>query len=170
MRPPGASVRAAALERLAEPLELAVDADAQRLEGARRRVQPGAAAAAGRAAHDLGELAWWCGSACARARARSRARCAATRLLAVLVDHVGELPLAHAVHEVGGRGRARAVHPHVERALGLEAEAALGIVELHGGDPEVEQDAVRRLARESLRDLAEVGLLEARAASELTKA
>ena len=35
-------------------------------------------------------------------------------------------------------------HAHVERAVGLEGEAALGLVELHGGDADVEHDAVDR--------------------------
>ena len=35
-------------------------------------------------------------------------------------------------------------HAHVERAVALKREAALGIVELHGGDADVEHDAVGR--------------------------
>ena len=40
-------------------------------------------------------------------------------------------------------------HAHVERAVALEREAALGLVELHRGDADVEHDAVDR--REALR-------------------
>jgi hypothetical protein len=36
------------------------------------------------------------------------------------------------------------IHAHVERPVGAEAESALGGVELGAGDPEVEQDRVRR--------------------------
>ncbi len=42
-----------------------------------------------------------------------------------------------------GRGRpAGRVHPHVERRVLAVGEAAVGDVELHGGDAEVEEDAV----------------------------
>ena len=33
-------------------------------------------------------------------------------------------------------------HAHVERPVGAEGEAALGLVELHRGDADVEHDAV----------------------------
>ena len=52
-----------------EPVELAVHADAQGLEGARGGVEARAARAAGRAAHDLGELARGRDAALAGARA-----------------------------------------------------------------------------------------------------
>ena len=68
-------------------------------------------------------------------------------LLAVLEENVGERRLGQAVDEVGGRGAGLA-HPHVERAVLLEGEAAGGLVELHRGDADVEHDAVeRRMAR-----------------------
>ena len=56
-----------------------------------------------------------------------------------------------------GRGRAVMAHPHVERAVEPEREAALGLVELHRGDADVHHDAVDR--HQALRgaDLGEIG-------------
>src|SRR6185295_6834222 len=62
-------------------------------------------------------------------------------LVAIVVDDVGELALAAPVHDVGG-ALALLFHAHVEGAVGAEGEAALGPVELHGGDADVEGDAV----------------------------
>ena len=46
--------------------------------------------------------------------------------------------------DVGG-ARTVAAHAHVERAVVAEGEAALGVVELHGGDAEIEHHAVDRV-------------------------
>ena len=62
-------------------------------------------------------------------------------LLAQLVEDVGQRLLVERVDHVGG-GRAVARHAHVERAVGLEGEAALRLVELHRGDADVEHHAV----------------------------
>ena len=129
-------------------------------------MEAGTTGAARGTAHDVGE---------ARRRAdglslplpRDRPRDAARGgFLAVLVDEVGEVALGEAVHEVLRRRAGGAVEAHVERALGLEAEAALRVVELDGGDAEVEEDAPRPLAAEVARDLAEVGVNEPRAVAE----
>ena len=63
-------------------------------------------------------------------------------LLAVLRDDPDELRLRPLVHEVGGGERAARVHAHVERALALEGEPALGCVQLERADAEVEQHRV----------------------------
>ena len=64
-------------------------------------------------------------------------------LLAELIDEIGERALLHAVDDVGGAAPAL-LHPHVERPVGAEREAALRLVELHRGDADVEDDAVER--------------------------
>src|SRR5688572_12836915 len=56
----------------------------------------------------------------------------------------GDFGLAGAVQEIGGAG-ALPAHAHVERTVGLEGEAALGPVELHRRDADIESDAVDRL-------------------------
>ena len=60
------------------------------------------------------------------------------------------------VDDVGG-ARAVAAHAHVERAVEAEREAALGRVELHGGDAEIEHDAVDRLDAGVARHSVEIG-------------
>ena len=53
------------------------------------------------------------------------------------------------------RGR---VHPHVERTVPVETEAALRLVELRRGNAEVEQDAAdRAAARAFAHDLPKIG-------------
>ena len=80
------------------------------------------------------------GLAVERDGARDPARGA---FLAVSVEDVGEFLLAGAVDDVGGAA-AFAAHAHVEGAIEAEREAPLGLVELHGRDPDVEHDAVQR--------------------------
>ena len=63
------------------------------------------------------------------------------RLVAEPEDHVGELLLRQPVHEVGGARAFGRVHPHVERPVLPEAEAAFRPIELHRGDPEIEEHA-----------------------------
>ena len=64
-------------------------------------------------------------------------------LLAEQVDDVGEIALGCLRDDVGG-ARPVAAHAHVERAVEAEREAALGLVELHRRDADVEHDAVDR--------------------------
>ena len=84
-------------------------------------------------------------------------------LLAVAVDHVGQLALGQAVDRVARAAGRAAVQAHVERAVGLEAEAALRRSELHRAHAEVEQHAVRALGAQRLGDRAEVRVDEAHA-------
>ena len=58
-----------------------------------------------------------------------------------MIEHVGDLFLGRIVEEIGG-ARPVLAHPHVERTVGLEGEAALGLVELHRGDADIERHAV----------------------------
>ena len=93
-----------------------------------------------RLAHHRGEL----GGAGQRARGDDRAGdLAGARLLAIVADDAGDLGLVGLVEEFGG-GLARLAHPHVERAVVGESEAALGLVELHRRHADVERHAVDR--------------------------
>src|SRR5690606_24086123 len=69
----------------------------------------------------------------------------ATRLalLAVGPQHVGDLALLGLGQPLGGALAGIGVHPHVERAVAAEAEAALGHVELRRGHAQVEQYPVQ---------------------------
>ena len=48
-------------------------------------------------------------------------------------------------------------HPHVERAVVAEREAAIGLVDLHRRDADIECDAVERTEAETRRDGLEIG-------------
>src|SRR5262249_47238057 len=121
--------------------ELVVHGDAQRLESARGRIALVPALRANGAAHDLGELARAL-DGLLLARLDDGARYApALPLFTVAPDDVGELGLVAFVDDVGG-GAAGALHAHVERPGGAEGKAAFGIVELHGGDAEIERHAI----------------------------
>ena len=61
-------------------------------------------------------------------------------LLAVKKDNVGERRLGQRIDEIRRR-RPLPLHPHVERPVGTEGQAASGIVELRRGRAEVEGDA-----------------------------
>ena len=75
-------------------------------------------------------------------------------LLAELEDDVGEVALGGLRHHIGG-ARSFAPHPHVERAVEPEREAALGLIELHRGHAKIEDDAVDRRMAEFFRDAVE---------------
>ena len=77
-------------------------------------------------------------------------------LFAEDIDDVGEIGLGGLGDHVR-RGRAVMAHPHVERTAEAKREAALGLVELHRGNPDVHHDAVDR--RNPLRgaNLGEIG-------------
>ena len=62
-------------------------------------------------------------------------------LFAENVDDVGEIGLGRLRDHIR-RGRAVMAHPHVERAAEAKREAAIGLVELHRGHPDIHHDAV----------------------------
>ncbi len=112
--------------------------DADRLEGPRRRVLLVVRLVAQRLAHDVRQLAG------ARQRARGDDRlcdAARTRLLAIVEKDVGDLRLVRFVDEVGG-GHPLTRHTHRQRPVLLEAEAALGLIELHRRDADIHGDAI----------------------------
>ena len=89
-------------------------------------------------------------------------------LLAVAEEDVGELRLAQLVDQIGRAG-AFAAHAHVERSVAAEGEAALGLVELHGGDAEIERNPVGRrhaLGGQEIDHLAEAALDQGQPAGE----
>ena len=60
----------------------------------------------------------------------------------VNLEHPGEFFGAGAVDQIRRGHRRSAVHAHVKRTVRLEGKAANWIVELTGGDPEVQQNAI----------------------------
>ena len=77
-------------------------------------------------------------------------------LLAENENDVGEIALARRVDHVG-RARPLAAHAHVERPVEAEGEAALGIVELHRRNAEVEHHAVDFIEPRFARGGVEIG-------------
>jgi len=61
-----------------------------------------------------------------------------------LEEHVGNLGFIRMVEEVR-RALALLAHAHVGRAVSLEGEAAIRLIKLHGGDADIEDDAVHLL-------------------------
>ena len=59
-----------------------------------------------------------------------------------LIDASRERGLIEAIDQIG-RALALASHAHVERPVLVERKAALGLVELHGADPDIEHHRVR---------------------------
>ncbi len=78
-------------------------------------------------------------------------------LVAVAPDDAGQLVLAVAVDHVGRRPRRRGVHPHVERSVVAEREAARGTIELRRGHAEVEQRAAEPVVQGGV-DVVELAL------------
>ncbi len=59
-------------------------------------------------------------------------------------DDAGQLASVHLVDDVG-RTRPRLLHAHVERTVLAEGKPAFRLIHLHGGNAEIEDDAVDRL-------------------------
>ena len=97
-------------------------------------------AARDRGAHHFGQLAGGGERPAALRRGDGAGDAAGESLFAQRADQRAELALRQAGDEVGG-GFAVAAHPHVERSVLAERKPALGLVELHRRDAEVEGDA-----------------------------
>src|SRR6266404_154459 len=121
--------------------QLVVHRDAQGLEGAGGGIALIPPALAHHPAHDIGEFA------CARdgrslVSAKDGPRDGSRpALLAVAEDDVRQFLFAAAVHQIGGAGPL-AAHSHIQGPIGAERETTGCFVDLHGGDAEVQRDAV----------------------------
>ena len=126
--------------------QLAVDVDADGLERTRRRMDPAPVGCARAARHHRRDQFRQLGGALDRPLRATRDDGAGDAprlaLLAVGVEHVGDLrlrcarqPLRRALAGVG-------IHAHVQRAVLAERETAFGDVELRRGHTEVEQHAI----------------------------
>ena len=141
-------------QRALDLAELVVDVDAQRLERAGRRMSARLAPRHGRR-DDAGEPAGRLDGA-GLARADDRARDASgMALLAEARDHGRDLALVRARQEFGGSCARIRIHAHVEWTVAQEAEPAPSLVELRGGNAEVEEDSVGAARCDVLRELRE---------------
>ena len=64
-----------------------------------------------------------------------------------------------------GRRNAGTRHAHVERAIFLEGKTALGLVDLHGGNADIQHDAIEPALRGMFREIGELRLDEAQPAA-----
>src|SRR5271157_6030808 len=142
-------------EATQELAELIVDRDAEGLEGSRRRMCLLPPSRRGDAGDHPGEL-----------KGRDEGRrlavfddgagdAARGALLAEMEEHIGDCRLVLVAQNVSG-GPTLASHAHVERRVETQREAALGLIELHRRDADVENDAVDRRDAEFPYDRVEV--------------
>src|SRR5690606_15148564 len=111
---------------------------ADRLEAACGRML--AVTAAYRARDDLRQLAGARDRLHAAGRHDGARDAAGVTLFAQFADHVADLIVRRAREPGGGAFAPRRIHAHVERTVGLEAEAARGVVELWRRHAEVEEN------------------------------
>ena len=159
-------------ERPVELVELFVDGDAQRLEGALGGMPAAEARRRGdRSLDRLHELL--CGvDRRLRAPRHDRPRdCAGVALLAELAQRAGEAALVPARDDLARGQLLRGVHAHVQRGVVGVGEAPLARVHLHRGHAEVEVHGVRphALAREQLERLGVAGADESHRAGRLAR-
>jgi len=130
-------------ECLLEVRQLVVDRDAESLEDARRGVDAARPPRlhAGDETAEIVRRSEWRFDAATDDRSRDARR---LRLLAVLGEDASKVLLCPGIHDVGRRGAKIWIGTHVERSWGPEAEAPPLVGQLHGGEPEVQQDAVDR--------------------------
>src|SRR3954471_13684112 len=94
------------------------------------------------------------------------------RFFAEIAEKPDQLFFAVGVNDVGGRRLAPRVHPHIERAVALNAETALAIFELARRDTEIEQRTANRGDAQLIEDFsrfAEIALPKRHAPAEFRK-
>ena len=124
-----------------ELAELVIDEDAQRLEDAGGRMDLVLRVAADMRLDRIGKVERALERALLAPPLDHPRDAAGMPLLAEEAEDAREIAWLEAVDHVGSR-RAGLGHAHVERAVGAEGEAAIGLVELHRRDADVEHDAV----------------------------
>ena len=155
--PLGLSRCSAALMPRASSSKLLIEIKTERLKGPRRRVFGIVMPAAKHAGDDVGKLAGARDRLFRPAGSNGAGDGAGALLLAERGDDGGKVAFGERVDEVAC-GRAFGAHAHVERAVLAEREAALGLIELHGGDAEVEGNPVDRGDAFAFGDLAHLGI------------
>ncbi len=137
--------------------EFAVDLDAQGLEGALGRVAAGALGGLRQGVADDLDQAGAGGEGLLGPLVDDGGDDASgLLLLAVGAQDPDQVAGGVGVEDLGGADAGRLVHPHVERGVLGVGEAAAGLVELHGGDAEVEEDALDAGDAEPLQHLGQL--------------
>ena len=160
IRPCGRSSRTAAGSASSSCAELVVDRDPQCLEDALGRMALAEASRRRDGGLDHVDKLARADERLAPAAANDGTRdLPRVPLLAVAAEDLLQLALRCVVDDVGRGLLGGGIHAHVERRVDRVRESALGAVELHAGDAEVEQDGVdadvvRRQLVEDGRELA----------------
>ena len=128
-------------QRVGEFVEFAIDEDAERLERPGRRMNLAEFLPPDGARHDLGQFARRRDCVVRPSPHDRRDHQPRLPLLAEHRDHPGKVARLHAVDDIAG-GRPVVPHPHVERPVLAKGKAALGLVDLHRRDADIEHDAV----------------------------
>ena len=131
------------MERLDEFAQFVVHGDAQPLERPGGRMDSAGGIRPDHARHDLGERRRGLDRAFPPGLDDGAGHRPRAALLAVMVDDVGQRRLLGAIDKVGG-ALAGALHAHVQGPIVAEREAAVGLVDLHRGDADIEDDGVGR--------------------------
>ncbi len=142
-----------------QPRELAVDLDAQRLEGPLGRVAAGPLGGLRQGVADQLDEPGAVGEGLLLAPTDDRGHDPlGLLLLAVLAQDPDQLARRVGVQDLGGADARGLVHPHVQRRVLRVSEPAVGLVQLHGGDAQVEEDALDGREAQPVQDLGEVGV------------
>src|SRR6185436_14605995 len=96
-------------------------------------------ARANRATHDRGKLRRGSDAPCVPSRNNRSCNPFSKPFFPISLDHLPDLVFFRAREPLGCALAARGIHAHVERSFLREAEAALRLVELRAGNPEVQQ-------------------------------
>src|SRR6266542_6973668 len=144
-------------ETALDRFELAVDRDPERLEDARRRMDPAPGAAGRDALHERrktppGQRAWVVALGDDRARDPPR-----EWLLAVASEDRAELVRVQRGEELARGDPTGCVEAHIERGVRAEAEAARRVGQLVARETEVEEDPVGGREARRRDDLGDVG-------------
>ncbi|MNN24592.1 hypothetical protein D3C81_1380300 [compost metagenome] len=122
--------------------QFVVDGDTQGLEHAGRGVDRRAATTAQGLFDHLGQIQGAAERLLDAAAQDGGGHPTRLTLVAVLLEDMGQRPVIPSVDEIGG-GRPRVAHPHIQRPVAHEGEAALGLIQLHGRDANIEDSAVQ---------------------------
>ncbi len=140
-RPPGLRHDGASARSFSRLAELVVQGDAQGLKGSRGRILVALAPADG-VGDELGQGTGR-GQVFAAARLDDGAGdLAGKAFLAKIPQDPLDLVFVRSAQEIRRGFTLRLVHTHVQRSVVAERKSALGTVELHGGDPQVEQTTI----------------------------
>ena len=141
-RPPGLQRAFGSGKRRSELIQLFIHEDAQRLKGAGGGMDP-VRTRVHDASYDVGQRAGGEDRAFGAGADNGAGDRAGMPLLAERSDDGGEVALGSLRHHVGC-ARPGFAHAHVERAVQAERKSAVGLVKLHRGNAEIEDDSVDR--------------------------